>query len=193
MSIPYEWSEIECEAGSDGINRNLAEWYEFILGLIDKEYDPDDGSLEGQIKKAKSEVGWFFQNEGSFEAADTNWPNLKSFIGDAVQEYFRLAIKNAYETGHNDAIRLKRLVHHMRSFTNRLSSLNRRDQTIAVGQALICYIEAYERMPSQPSELEKFTNNHEKWKEWDKIPRRTIADALYHYKLENVVRGNRQG
>ena len=77
----------------------------------------------------------------------------------------------------------------MISFAKQLSSKTT-TRVHQVGFALLAYVDAHERLPDQPKDLEEFT---EKNSTMGRIPRKTISEQLRHYKLENIVRGKQSG
>lgn len=188
MSIPYEWHEIEVpKKGSDGVKRNLAEWYAFIRDSI--YHIKDDTPLKEEVANAKWEVHYWLQCKEDGTDPDSEIGELTSYTGDAVFNFFRLAIKDAYQRGSSTQTRLDYLSDHMKSLAGKLANKTA-DKASDLGYALIFYIEDHGKLPEKPKDLEEFTVDDPRL---TRIPRETVRDNLKYYKLENIVRGNNQG
>ena len=187
--------------GSDGVDRTLIEWYDFISerSVLSDGVEPMEvamNSLRATISSAS--FAHFLEKPDELNEGMDSYEDALKGMAESAGRYFTLALDDAIKS----QTTLDRTLEKMKSHLDKMAryvtkfGISNKPKCFDIGMCVLAYIYDRESIPNSPQELERFIGERCIQPDFpvnEPMSRRTIAEYLPWFKLEDICRGNGKG
>ena len=174
--------------GSDGINRTLGEWCEYIeqrAALCHGE-----GKLEAKSQSVKDSFFAICRRYDGHTLTDMPEDEETNQAGLNAARFFISAMRDAIARHDSYEDRTKAMASHLKALSNTIAKEGYKfDKVATLGSELSLYIKTHDAMPPDINTLLDFINQ----RGINKIGKSTAYDALEWYELQDVIRSYGRG
>ena len=164
--------------GSDGIERTLDEWREYIFGktvLVD-----GDDLIATKLGHLQSML--------LMELLDDE-DHTEEF-GRVAGEYMTLILRDSIANARTDSGKIENLKTHLEKLSRSVANFGwKKSQGLLVGTEIVAYIDQHESLPDSRKAFYQFIKDRGE----NKIPNRTVDEYLAWYAIEDICRDNQKG